>query len=247
MCETSLVDGAGSSQIEFEMTRRLGFASWLLLAVATGCSSSSGSGANDDTTPGGQTGEEQTGCLPIEGGVDTLAWSERSPLGFSADELLSSLGSSRDTRLTWNDGSTTTLSLELERSTGEVEFQIREWRDDGSGRELAASGDCNDALVVPASLSFDTGDGALAESWPLELVVEAAGRATAFQTFELETLEGSYVPGADTSSLEDLKATIDITLTNASWSGQLHGQGSRTQGSGPNASISAQDFPIASF
>jgi hypothetical protein len=250
MCETSLVGSPSSSQIEFEMTRRLCFApSCLLFAAAVGCGSDSvGSGQSaDDTAPGGQTGEEQTGCLPIEGGVDTLAWSERSPLGFSADELLGSVGSNRDTRLTWSNGSSTPLRLELERSTGEVAFQIRDWRDDGSGRELAAGGDCNDALVVPVTLSLDTGDGALAESWALELVVEMAGQASAFHLFELDTLEGSYVPNIDTSTLKDLRGYIDVTLAATSWSGQLRGQGTRTQGAGPNASVSSQEFPIATF
>lgn len=227
------------------MTRPLGFFSWLL-AFNVGCGADSDGTPGGDRAPGGgQTGED-TGCLPIEGGVDTLAWSERSPLGFSADEVLGSLGSSREGRLTWSDGASTTLHLELERRAGDVEFQTREWRDDGSGRELA-SGACGDALVVPVTLSFSTGDGAFAESWPLELSIEMAAQARGFYFFDLGSVEGSYVPETDTSSLDDVRAFIDVTFTGDGWSGQLRGQGTRSEGPGPDGTSSAQDFPIGTF
>jgi len=228
------------------MTRRLGFARWLLVAAATGCGSDSDDSTRDTTPGGGQTGEETVGCLPIEGATQQLAWSQRSALGFSATEVMGRLGATRETRLTWSDGSTTTLALELERRMGNVEFQDREWRDDGSGRELASSG-CNDAVVAPVSLTFSTGDGAFAETWPLELVVEVATEATAFYRFELDALEGDFTPDADSSSFEDVRAFINVTFTADGWSGQLRGQGQRSAGSGSNGSVSSQEFPIASF
>jgi hypothetical protein len=197
---------------------------------------------------GGQTGEETVGCLPVEGDTRALAWSERSALGFSADEVLRTLGSSQEVRLTYQDGSTTTLQMEIERRDDGVEFQNREWQDDGSGRELAMSGECNDAVVIPVTLSFSTNDGAFDESWPLELAVETATEATVFSVVNLDTLEGDFaLDEAETSGLVNVQAFISLALTGDDWSGDLSGQGTRSSGSGPNSSASSQAIPIATF
>jgi hypothetical protein len=230
------------------MTHRPCFTlSLLLAAAAIGCGSDSGSSIGDEE-PGGQTGEETVGCLPVEGDTRALAWSQRSSLGFSADEVLGTLGASRDTRLDWSDGSTTTLGLELTRRMGSVEFQNREWQDDGSGRELAAGTSCSDVLVVPVSLSFSTGDGAFAETWDLELEVATPTRATAYYAIALDTLQGDYtVTEVNPSSFDSLRAFVAITLTADAWSGRLDGQGASDGSSGPDGNASAQQFGIATF
>src|SRR5688572_5952599 len=143
-----------------------------------GCGSDGGgSGADEPPTPGGQTGEEGSGCQPVE--RDMLAWSERSALGFSADELLNSLGSESTDRLTWSSGSGTPLTLGIERAaSGSVEFQTRDFVSDGSGAELAEIV-CNDVVAIPVTLSFATADGAFAERWPLTLLAESSTRVSA--------------------------------------------------------------------
>src|SRR5690242_6278646 len=101
--------------------------------LALGCGSDDGgSGDEGPPSPGGQTGEESLGCQPVE--RDMLAWSERSALGFSADELLNAIGSESTDRLTWSGGGGTPLTLGVARAaSGSVELQRREFVSDGSG------------------------------------------------------------------------------------------------------------------
>ncbi len=227
------------------MTLRL--ACWVLLsASAIGCGSNSGSTSQDGPdAPGGQTGEETVGCLPVE--RDMLAWSERSTLGFSADELLNALGSEREGRLAWQNGTSTPLTLTLARASGSVEFQQRAWMNDGSGRELATSGDCNDVLALPVTLGFTTSDGAFAEQLQLTLLAQSAARADAFVSIDLDSLEGSFtVTQVDPADFDDVLASLTLAFDNDGWSGSLSGQ-AVTTGSAADGASSATNFAIATF
>jgi hypothetical protein len=245
MCETSLVRPEGMVQIKVEMTLRL--ACWVLLsAAAIGCGSDSGSSSGDDPVPpGGQTGEETVGCLPVE--RDMLAWSERSTLGFSADELLNALGSEREGRLRWANGNITPLTLTLARTSGSVEFQQREWTTDASGRELANTGACNDVVAVPVTLGFTTSDGAFAERWQLTLLAESRAAGGAFLRIDLDSIEGSFVvTQVDPDDFDEVLASLTLSFDEDGWSGTLSGQGVTT-GSTPGGSSSATQFAIATF
>ena len=227
------------------MTLRL--ACWVLLsASAIGCGSDSSSSSGDGPdAPGGQTGEETVGCLPVE--RDMLAWSERATLGFSADELLNALGSGRDGRLTWQNGTSTPLSLTLARASGSVELQRREWTNDGSGRELASAGECNDVVALPVTLGFTTSDGAFSEQWLLTLLAESTTRGSAFVSIDLDSLEGSFsVTQVDPGDFDDVLASLTLAFDDDGWSGTISGQGVTT-GPGADGTSSATHFAIASF
>jgi hypothetical protein len=247
MCETSLVRRRGLVQIKYQMTRRLVIAQALLAAAALGCGADSPSASpNEPSVIGGQTGEETTGCRPVQ--TRMLAWSERSPLGFSADELLNSLGAERDTRLTWNDGTSTTLSLALARgASGSVEYQERDYVSDNSGAELVAT-ECLDVVSIPVTLTFATGDGRFTEDWELPLLAESVTRATGFSKIELSTLEGSFtVTQIDPAQFDEVLAHVNLTLGSSVWSGTVSGQAVKATGPSPNDSVSARSFDIASF
>jgi hypothetical protein len=232
-------------QIKVEMTLRL--ACWVLLSTtAIGCGSgSNGSSADDPDAPGGQTGEETVGCLPVE--RDMLAWSERSTLGFSADELLNALGSEREGRLRWANGTSVPLTLTLARASGSVEYQQREWTTDGSGRELANAGMCNDVVALPVTLGFTTSDGTFAEGWQLTLLAESTARGSAFLRVDLDEVEGSFmVTQVDPDDFDDVLASLTLTFDEDGWSGTLSGQGVNT-GSMTGGASSATEFAIASF
>jgi hypothetical protein len=250
MCETSLVRREGLVQIKCHMTLRRFTAQALLAAAALGCGADSHSAALDGpSVSGGQTGEETTGCQPVQ--TRRLAWSERSPLGFSADELLNSLGAQRDARLTWEDGTSTTLSLALARgASGSVEYQEREYGSDSSGAEPAAAigTECLDVVSIPITLSFSTGDGAFAEEWALPLLAESATRATGFSKIELSALEGSFtVTQIDPAQFDEVLAHVTLTLASNAWSGALAGEAVKATGSSPSDSVSARSFDIGSF
>src|SRR5437868_6929963 len=95
----------------------------LVLLAAAGCGSDGSSDHPD--TPGGQTGEEGAGCNAVES--TNLAWSQRSALGFSADELLNALGAGHQARLTYANGMSTTLTLAIARTSGQVVLEDREY------------------------------------------------------------------------------------------------------------------------
>jgi hypothetical protein len=218
-----------------------------VLVLVAGCGSS-GSGDSQLGTgvTGGQTGEEGSGCKAER--TTRLAWSERSALGFSADDLLGALGDERDTRLTYEDGSSTTLSMTLARDDGgAVQYQDRAFVSDGSGAEIAPE-QCPDVVSVPVALTFSTGDQAFAEEWSLALLAESTTSASAQVEIDLETLRGNFtVTQVDPAQFDDVIAYLAITLAEDAWSGRLDGAGVQTSGSGPDSAVSATAFDIASF
>lgn len=228
-----------------------GSAPWAACAVllgsvmTLGCGSDD-SGADGPVPPGGQTGEETLGCQPVE--RDMLAWSERSALGFSADELLNALGSEVDARLAWSTSGSTPLTLGIERASGSVEFQTREFVSDGSGAEIGVP-ECNDAVAVPVTVSFTTADGAFAERWPVTLVAESITRVGVYRQVDVNDLEGSFtVTQVDPTRFDRVLAIFDLAFSAGVWAGRLYGQGIvEGPASNPDGTASADDFDIASF
>jgi hypothetical protein len=219
-------------------------------ALATGCGSGDGGSEDDEPTPpGGQTGEETLGCQPVE--RDMLAWSERSSLGFSADELLNALGSESAARLAWSSGGSTPLTLRIERAAGgSVEFQTRDYVSDGSGAEPASeiATECNDVVAIPVTLSFATADGAFAEEWPLTLLAESATRVSAYAQVDVDDLDGTFsVTQVDPSRFDRVLAIVQLTFSGGAWTGTLSGQGIMSGSASPDSAASANHFAIASF
>ena len=212
------------------MTRRYRFACWVLSMAAAACGSDSSGSDGNDPNAGGQTGEEGVGCLPVES--TNLAWSERSSLGFSADELLNSLGTELSTRLTWKkDSSSTSLTMTLARASGAPTFQEREWTDDGSGRELAAGPECNDVVTIPATLTFTTNDGVFAEQWSLTLLADQVGSATTFVELDLDALGGTFdLEMIDATEYDDVDVYLTLSFEGDAWTGSIDGSGTDIQG-----------------
>ena len=248
-------------RLVIEMTRRCS-ACLVLLAATVACGSDdaapAGSGRDADGLPiGGQTGEETVGCLAVES--RNLAWSELSPLGFSADGLLNALGAERETRLEWNDGSSTRLTLTLERSDGSVAFEEREWVESSSGAEPAiaqvggaedevAPFQCNDVVSLPVTLSFATSDGAFAEQLSFRLLAESTTRATGAVTLDTEELTGSFVvTEVDPAAYDRVLVGFDLTLSSGTWSGRVWGQAIDDGDGSADGTTSARQLAIGTF
>lgn len=252
--------GSACIRLGIEMTRRRS-GGLVLLAAALACGSDdaapSDSGPDtDDPQIGGQTGEEQVGCLAVES--RDLAWSELSPLGFSADTLLRALGAERETRLTWADGSSTPLTLTLERSTGAVAFEEREWTESRSGAEPAlapigagnelALPQCNDVVSLPVSMRVTTSDGAFAEQLTVRLLAESATRATAGATLDAQSLTGSFrVTALDPAAYDRVLVNVSLTLGSEAWSGTVSGQAIDDGEPSGDGTASARFFDIGAF
>jgi hypothetical protein len=243
--ESLLVRSEGLNQIYLVMTRRCCSLPSLLLLVAA-CGSGGSSDNSDGGGLGGRTAEDGAGCNAVSS--VNLAWSERSTLGFSADELLNALGAEHQARLTYADGTSTTLTLGLQRGTsGQVQFQQRQYTSDQSGRELAVDSDCDDVLSIPVTLSFTTNDGAFAESWALSLLADSATTATGYVPLELDALAGSYtVTEVDPAEFDDVVAFITLGFAAAAWSGSVSGQAIQSDAA-PSGTSSARSFSIGSF
>jgi len=240
------------------MTRRCS-ACLVLLAAAVACGSDdTGPASNepdaDDPSIGGQTGEEDVGCLAVES--RNLAWSELSPLGFSADGLLNALGAERETRLEWSDGSSTRLTLTLERSDGMVAFEEREWTESSSGAEAAVAQvggadevtQCNDVVSLPVTLSFATSDGAFAESLSFRLLAESTTRATGGATLDARELTGSFrVTEVDPAAYDRVLVIFGLTLGNEAWSGRVSGQAIDDGDGSADGTTSARLLEIGTF
>jgi len=233
------------------------------LLLASGCSSNETApdadpnpGDDDDSIGGGQTGEENFGCLPV--GNEPLALDAASPLGFSAAQLLAALGAEHNATLTYADGSTTPLQVAIEYEGGGVEFVDRAFRSDGSGEEQASTGieialDCSDVVEVEVTLTFATDDGAFDEAWPVTLSADTASTARAYSQIALDELTGSFELSrvdseADASRFDAVSAELALDLVGTLWSGDLSGLGEdHGDTSNPDSVVSATSLPIATF
>lgn len=222
-------------------------------ATIVGCSSAPDDAGGPADVRGGQTGEETAGCLPVRS--ETLAQGATSPLGFSADALLAALGSERRVPLTWDDGTTTSLQLELSYAGGDVIFSEREYRDAPSSAGLTSTAPrpelasvCNDVLTIAATLGFVTADGAFDEAWPILLSAEAANTASAYYQLDVSALAGTFrVTQVDAAAFDQLSVFATISFTQGAWTGSLSGQATSLAGPGREGSASAQTFQVATF
>lgn len=121
---------------------------------------------------GGQSGEDGEHCT----GLVQFDIDEMTPIGLSGQTLLDDAAASTSYTLSWEDGSTTALTLQVGYSTGSVTM------DD----------DCLE-LVVEVDLVFATGDGAFAEQGPALLTSTGGETALSF-VWDQEGLSGTYTP-----------------------------------------------------
>jgi hypothetical protein len=193
----------------------------LPLAALCGCSGE----VDDPPTPGGQTGEESgaPGCVqPAEVSSQTLAAGEVSPLGFSAEQLLTAIGTERRQTLTWPDGTSTPVRLGLVPSDADVTFE-RVLEHDPCA-DIAAGG----RLKVPVRFTLATEDGALNETWPLTLTPLSQSMASGYHSVDLETLPARFrVERVNGETPDDVSAYISVELSATTWTGSLRSVGVR--------------------
>jgi hypothetical protein len=203
----------GVVQTRSDMTIRSGPWVWVPFVAALGCGSDGSPDESSDRTPA-------PNC-PQPSAPRSLAWSERSPLGFSADEVLAALGAQFEGRLTYADGTTTALTVGLERGSGDVEYRESPFQD--AGLEPMGEPICFYGVLLPATLSLTTNDGAFAETWPALIVADSATAAFGgVSPVILDTLMGSYtVSELDPAQYDDVWVQLSITFKANLWSGHL--------------------------
>jgi hypothetical protein len=246
MCETALAlggcllhNGRVLTPPRRSLLASLG-AALVCATAAFGCSSADDPARDGEPgVSGGQTGSESYGCLPVS--ERALAPDEATPIGVSASQALAPFAEHERGLLRYTNGETVGYRLVIEPAEP-ARFEEREWRSDGSGAEIALA--CDDALVVPVTITLDTDDGAFTERWAAELTVSASGFSSLSVRSELDALAGSYQP--DARAIENASAVrvlFNLTLLGSTLGGSLSAQIEETTG----MVVSARELPIATF
>jgi len=69
-----------------------------------------------------------------------------------------------------------------------------------------------------------------------------------FQRLELSAVRGSFRgTELDAASSEEVSLLVTVDLGSGAWSGSLEGQATFSGGTGSGDSVSARNFPIATF
>ena len=220
--------------------RALPRALFFALSASIGACSSAGDGT-DPSVSGGQTGSEQAGCLPVS--AEPLEPEAVSAIGVSARDVLARFQAHEQGRLQYSaSGEQVAYTLVLEQSEA-ARFEEREWQSDGSGIESAIS--CEDALVVPVGIAFDTEDGAFAERWTGFVTASASGFTSVSVRVSADALAGSYEPNAsDTANASSVNVLFNVAVLGPTFLGTLSAQIEEPFGSDV---ASAREVQIAAF
>ncbi len=193
---------------------------WFVPFVMVGC-------AGTEPLDGGQYGEEGTRCEAVSRAP--LAADEVSALGFAPQDLLALVGPPETVTLTWAEGGTTELALEVvaDGAMELVDYELA--TEDGS--EPAIDLGCADLVELEVTFSFATADGVLDESVATRLA--SADGLVASAWVDLDEPRGTfdawdYAPAGN--DWDDLRAWVAAEWSTAGASGVVEGQGSGTDG-----------------
>ena len=191
------------------------------LSVATLTTSCAGGDVKDDTAAPG----DDSGVVSGDGGMPdyqecddstaTLASSDISALGFSADDVLTAVAGPSSASGTWTDGGAiTTVTLAVSLSGAPVFHDRSPTVDTGTGMEGPDSA-CPDWLEVPVSVTFATDDGAFDETLSASILAMELSSLWASSELDWTALSGTYTfTDIDPAEWD----TVGLSLS-AGWSG----------------------------
>jgi hypothetical protein len=226
----------------------IGFTIAPLVLAGLGCGSEAADPPATDSSPVIDEATVSACSDALESQV--LDWNEPSPLGFSADDVLTALGPEYRGTLTYADGTGTPLELRLAPRIGKLEYR-------GDMRDVSTTPRppgyvsnevlCPSGLSFPVTLSFETDDGAFAEQWRFWLLAldpeQAMGDG---YPIDLDVLSGSYTfPNAD--RYDDLDAQLTATFGPGRWSGELAVVATTLLSTGPDAIAMVELIEAAAF
>jgi hypothetical protein len=118
---------------------------------------------------GGQTGEEHGSCIEVDS--MPLLPDERSPLGFTPNEAVSTAVGTHGEVLSWADGPSSMLTLTI-TPMGYARFvRLRPQEENVTRLDRG----CADQIDVPVSVTLQTDDGTFDDTWALILHSQQAG------------------------------------------------------------------------
>jgi hypothetical protein len=171
--------------------------------------------------------EDNTGpsCKDTE---HPIGLDDDTPLGFTARQIADLVTPPYAGVLTWADGATTGLDVVL-TPDGEAWFIDSEVVEGTGDTQPAIWPICEDRVAISAAFTFNTDDGAFAESWSCRPEATEATSATWSHPLDLDALEGTFdlVPFVESTDYDELRAWIDGVVTApGSSTGVIAGQAS---------------------
>jgi hypothetical protein len=204
---------------------RVVFALCASFAIINGCGSSS------DTY--------STHCGIVSSRV--LQPSEKSPLGFSPNEVFTPAAGLRSGALQWAKGGTTSFELEV---TPVSPFRYVETEVVHGNDGLDIGVQCDNVVEADATISLKTADGAFAESWPAVIQSQSAFKITAWVNIDPSAIQGSYeITEIDLTRYANPRLHLKLEFSGAWWSGSIAGGAERSVGE----AVEYRIFDVASF
>lgn len=192
------------------------FISLLILsaAIVAGCDDSpQDPGSRDGAVPGVDgpalsdgpafTGDVFIGPNGCTNQTQVISLATVTPLGFSAEGLLETIGGEHSTELTWlknqdyashsRSGTQTGLTLSVAHEGGEIRFVDSKGGNcgNGNGSNIPCL-ICDPWFEIDVKLGFTTEDGALSESFPVTLSCTAQPYASVTARIKADAVQGSY-------------------------------------------------------
>ena len=195
-----------------------------------------------DPADGGQFGEENDhGCTLI--GEELLDLDEATSWGVTAQDILDVSEGDHASTLTWADGSTAALALNM-ADFAEPRLLDFEYVSDGSGAEPSLY--CPDVLAIDATVEVATDDGQLAERYDVTLTL--AESDTVQLSVDLDPISGTFDPEDwATETFDTVWASLSIGFSEEGVSGEVAGFGELSSGTGSEGVVSLSMFEIATF
>lgn len=223
-----------------------GWLSWAVAAVMSAGLFGCGGGSPQS----GQIGGVQVSEGACHEEAEAIAADAETALGFSAQDVVTSLSGERSAPLTWAKGGSTTATLSLGEIVSARFVRSTTPPSSGSGgAELALAVDCADHLQIEVPLAFSTEDGAFDETFTVTLRVLQADSASFTHRIDLDALQGTYeVTEVDPAEFRKVIVYLNGTLSSSAVDGVISGVAeTHPTSSGPDGVVGARMFDVADF
>ncbi|WP_437315152.1 hypothetical protein [Sorangium sp. So ce385] len=196
---------------------------------------SDGAGSATDSRSGALGGQSSGVVGPCTARSESIGVEDASRLGFSANDVVSSISGARSATLSWAKGGSTivTVSAGAPLAARFVRFtrSAVESATGGDGppddpADLRAAGCPGGAplLEIDVPLRFSTADGAFADSFPITLRAVRRDAVAYIHVIHPSRIQGSYrIPEIDPAEVDDVRLVLFGTIRGRIITGKLQG------------------------
>ena len=212
---------------------------WMLFgALAGGCVAPK---LGDTAGPPGDLAAHETGggCEAVD--VRSVAFDEDVG-GYTPSDVASMVVGAHSKTLTWMNGATTGLSLNISGASEAVVVDMEVPSSGGATIEIA----CTDVLQMATRAQIITVDGQL--NFEEDLVITSSAQGSAQAAVSLDRPDILFNPASWVSEPYDsIQSALLAEWIEGALSGQIVAQTESSSGSGPDGTVSASIIEIATF